>query len=112
MTYLSQLSPPRPLIARRHLFEKGTLRYFTVRYTDLENFDTVLTEPLDDADGLVIYTLPANAHEVNRLIGKASGADVSDRKEVLIAIPSSIRFLRDAVTELPVYNGFGTIRRN
>ena len=100
MTYLSQLSPPRPLIARRHLFEKGTLRYFTVRYTDLENFDTVLAEPLDDADGLVIYTLPANEHEVNRLIRKASGEDVSDRKEVLIAIPSSIRFLRDAVTEL------------
>ncbi len=100
MTYLSKLSPPRPLIARRHLFEKGTLRYFTVRYTDLENFNTVLAEPLDDADGLVIYTLPANEHEVNRLIRKASGEDVADRKEVLIAIPSSIRFLRDAVTEL------------
>ena len=100
MTYLSKLSPPRPLIARRHLFEKGTLRYFTVRYTDLESFDTVLAEPLDDADGLVIYALPANEHEVNRFIGKASGADVSGRKEVLIAIPSSIRFLRDAVTEL------------
>ena len=100
MTYLSELSPPRPLIARRHLFEKGTLRYFTVRYTDFENFDTVLAEPLDDADGLVIYTLPANEHEVNQLVGKASGEDATDRKEVLIAIPSSIRFLRDAVTEL------------
>ena len=100
MTYLSKLSPPRPLIARRHLFEKGTLRYFTRRYTDLENFDTVLAEPLDDADGLVIYTLPANEHEVNQLVRKASGENVTDRKEVLIAIPSAIRFLRDAVTEL------------
>ena len=100
MTYLSKLSPPRPLIARRHLFEKGTLRYFTVRYTDLENFDTVLTEPLDDADGLVIYTLPASEHEVRQLVEKASGEDAIDRPEVLIAIPSSTRFLRDAVTEL------------
>ena len=100
MTYLSKLSPPRPLIARRHLFEKGTLRYFTVRYTDIENFDTVLAEPIDDADGLVIYTLPASEHEVHQLVEKASGEDATDRPEVLIAIPNSTRFLRDAVTEL------------
>ena len=100
MMYLSKLSPPRPLIARRHLFEKGTLRYFIVRYTDLENLDTVLSEPLGEADGLVLYTLPTGEHEVNQLVEKASGEDTADRKEVLIAIPSSIRFLRDAVTEL------------
>ena len=100
MTYLSKLSPPRPLIARRHLFEKGTLRYFTVRYTDIENFDTALAEPLDDADGLVLYTLPASEHEVHRFVEKASREDIADRPEVLIAIPSTTRFLRDAVTEL------------
>ena len=100
MTYLSKLMPPRPLIARRHLFEKGTLRYFTLRYTDLENFDTVLREPLGDADGLVLYTLPASEHEGNLFLEKASGKDAADGKAVLIAIPSSTRFLRDAVTEL------------
>ena len=112
MTYLSKLSPPRPLIARRHLFEKGTLRYFTVRYTDIENFDTVLTEPLDDADGLVIYTLPANEQEVHQLVEKASGEDATDRKEVLIAIPSSIRFCTMPSRNSPVYNGFRKIRWN
>ena len=100
MTYLSKLRPPRPLIARRHLFEKGTLRYFTVRYTDIENFDTVLAEPLGDSDGLVLYALPAGEHEVNQFVKKASQKDTADRKEVLIAIPSSTRFLRDAVMEL------------
>ena len=100
MTYLSKLSPPRPLIARRHLFEKGTLRYFTVRYTDIENFDTALTEPLDDADGLVLYTLPAGEHEVHQFVEKAGREDIADRPEILIAIPSTTRFLRDAVTEL------------
>ena len=100
MTYLSKLSPPRPLIARRHLFEKGTLRYFTVRYTDIENFDTALAEPLDDADGLVLYTLPAGEHEVHQFVEKVGREGIADRKEVLIAIPSTTRFLRDAVTEL------------
>ena len=100
MTYLSKLTPPRPLIARRHLFEKGTLRYFAVRYTDIENFDASLNEPLGDADGLVLYTLPAGEHEVTQFVEKATGANATVREEVLIAIPDSTRFLRDTVTEL------------
>ena len=31
-TTLSTLMQPQPLIARRHLFVTGTLRYFAVRY--------------------------------------------------------------------------------
>ena len=38
-TALSTLMQPQPLIARQHLFVTGTLRYFAVRYTDLEGFD-------------------------------------------------------------------------
>ena len=98
MTYLSTLTPPRPLIARRHLFEKGTLRYFAVRYTDLEDFDVHLNEPLGDADGLVLYTLPASETEIPQLIEKAKGT--ASREEVLMAIPDSTRFLYETVTEL------------
>ena len=100
ITYLSELTPPRPLIARRHLFEKGTLRYFAVRYTDFEDFDANLNEPLSNADGLVLYTLPANEDETHQLIEKAGGEDAIKRSEVLIAIPHFTRFLRDAVTDL------------
>ena len=98
--YLSKLTPPRPLIARRHLFEKGTLRYFEVRYTDLENFDANLSEPFSDADGLVLYALPEGKDEVNQFIEKTNGKDLTERQNVLIGIPHSTRFLRDAVTEL------------
>ena len=98
--YLSKLTPPRPLIARRHLFEKGTLRYFEVRYTDLENFDANLSEPLGDADGLVLYALPSGEDEVNQFVEKANRKDTTEYQNVLIGIPHSTRFLRDAVTEL------------
>lgn len=98
--YLSKLAPPRPLIARRHLFEKGTLRYFEVRYTDIENFDASMSEPINDADGLVLYTLPAGEDEVNQFIEKVNGKDATEHQNVLIGIPHSTRFLRDAVTEL------------
>ena len=99
-TALSTLMQPQPLIARRHLFVTGTLRCFTVRYTDLEGFDAALQMPSDDADGLLLYALPASELEVEQLIEKATEASVQDREEVLIAIPQSIGFLRDAVLEL------------
>ena len=98
-TALSALVQPQPLIARRHLFVTGTLRYFTVRYTDLEEFDTDLL-PSDDTDGLVLYTLPASELEAEQLTKKAAETSVADREEVLIAIPQSIGFLREAVLEL------------
>lgn len=99
-TDLSRYMQTRPLVARRHLYETGTLRYFTVRYTNFENFDADLTEPLNDADGLILYALPANEHEVTQLIEKASNIYIEDRKKVLIAIPHSIGFLDDAALHL------------
>ena len=120
-TTLSTLMQPQPLIARRHLFLTGTLRYFAVRYTDLEGFDAELQMPSDDTDGLVLYTLPASELEAEQLVKKATEASVADREEVLIAIPQSIGFLRDAVLELwclgwieentPGLAGDGTARR-
>ena len=119
-TTLSTLMQPQPLIARRHLFVTGTLRYFTVRYTDLEGLDTDLL-PSNDTDGLVLYTLPASELEAEQLLKKATEASVADREEVLIAIPQSIDFLQDAVIELwcldwveentPGLAGDGTARR-
>ena len=100
VTDLSRYMPTRPLVARRHLYQTGTLRYFTIRYTDLENFDIDLNEPLGDADGLILYVLPANDFEVKQLIEKATQVGITDRKEVLIAIPHSIGFLSNAVIQL------------
>ena len=97
---LSTLMQPRPLIARRHLFVTGTLRYFAVRYTDLEGFDVDLQMPADEADGLVLYALPASELEAEQLVAKATEALAADREDVLIAIPQSIDSLRDAVLEL------------
>ena len=99
-TNLSRYMRTRPLVARRHLFETGTLRYFTVRYTDFENFDVDLRTPLDDADGLLLYALPASEHEAEQLRTKVEEAEVTNREEVLIAIPDSIGFLQEAVFEV------------
>ena len=96
-TNLSRYMPTRSLVARRHLFETGTLRHFTVRYTNFEHFDVNLTEPPDDADGLILYALPVTKHETEQLRKKAEKAT---GKKALIAIPDSIGFLQEAVIEV------------
>ena len=99
-TAIPTLMQPQPLIARRHLFLTGTLRHFAVQYTDFEGFDADLQMPSNDTDGLVLYTLPASKVEAEQLTEKAAETSVADREDVLIAIPQSIGFLRDAVLEL------------
>ena len=48
----------------------------------------------------MLYTLPASEDESQQLVEKAWETETAKRPEVLIAIPHSTRFLRDAVTEL------------
>ena len=99
-TNLSRYMPTRPLVARRHLFETGTLRHFTVRYTNFENFDVNLTEPHEDADGLLLYALPASQHEAKQLREKVEKLTFANKEAVLIAIPDSIGSLQEAVFEI------------
>ena len=118
---ISKLLPPRPLIARRHLHLTGTLRYFVVRYTDVERFESDLNAPLDDADGLILYTLPVSEAEAGTLAKKAAKASVADRNDVIVAIPRSIGLLQETVLELarlrwvesntPELDGDATARR-
>lgn len=99
-TNLSRLLPQRPLVAKRHLLQTGTMRCFDIRFSDVEGFEADLRAPLDDADCLVLYVLPEDELEVRQLMEKAAASEVAARKEVLIAIPRPIGFLRDAVHEL------------
>ena len=100
-TNLSRYMPTRPLVARRHLYQKGTLRHFVICYIDLESFDKDLRESHnDDADGLLLYALPASEHEVKQLREKVKKPEVVKNEKVLIAIPNSIGFLQEAVFEI------------
>lgn len=97
-TNLSRYMSTRPLVARRHLHQKGTLRHFVICYTDLEKFDVDLRESLDDqADGLLLYALPTSEHEAEQLRQKAKKVP---QEAILIAIPDSIGSLQEAVSEI------------
>ncbi|MBI4446684.1 MAG: hypothetical protein HY645_12340 [Acidobacteria bacterium] len=90
---------PRPFVAKRHSFQTGTLRYFPVRFSDLNMFSKVL-ERADSADGLIIYCLPNDQAEREMLIELAQSSVVRERLDILVAIPPNCDALKDAVTEL------------
>ena len=97
---LNRYVATRSLVAQRHLYLTGTLRYFSIRYTDYENFEDELSKPYSGEEGILLYVLPSNEKEYDELIIKVKETGVANRNDVLIAIPRSIGFLRDSVTAL------------
>ncbi|MEK7994346.1 MAG: hypothetical protein AAB403_11135 [Planctomycetota bacterium] len=117
---ISALWTPQPLVAKRHSFQTGTLRYFAVRFTDVAGFSKTL-EPDGDADGSLVYGLPNSRGDVEELVGLARSSAVRDRIDVLVAIPREVEGLREAARQLelllwvaentPELQGDGVARR-
>ena len=97
---LTRYVTPRSLVAQRHLYQTGTLRYFSVRYTDYENLEDELSKPYSGEEGVLLYGLPRSEKESDELIKKVKDEGVANRDDVLIAIPRSIGLLRDSVSAL------------
>jgi len=96
---VNQLWSPRPLVAKRHSFQTGTLRYFTVRFADVSNFSKSLEVPAE-ADGLLLYCLPGSKSECDQLALLAEDSKARDQHDVLIVVPREVSALREAVREL------------
>jgi hypothetical protein len=67
LSRLTELSPPRPMVARRHLFQTGTLRFFDVVYADdsILDDDKVLTRFSSSADGYIAIIIPTSVEAAN-----------------------------------------------
>ena len=95
---LAALWTPAPLVAKRHSFVTGTLRYFLARFADVETFSHAL-QPAPDADGLLLYCVPGSRKEHDEL-KRLAESSARDRIEVLVALPLDVQSLREAVHEL------------
>jgi hypothetical protein len=68
----AQLKPyldERPILARRHYIETGTLRHFEVRYVEPSAFSDIVARPTD-ADGLVVVTLCESVDECRAVVSR------------------------------------------
>jgi hypothetical protein len=96
---LNQRVAVRPLVAKRHSFETGTLRFFEVKFADLTTFSSAL-EIADGADGIVVYALPSGVNELHQLRSLATDSRLRERVDVLVAIPHSMQGLSASFREL------------
>lgn len=100
--FLTRQVPSRPLIARRHYFQTGTLRYFEIGYADCggfqaDRFISDLSADLGEVDGRVVYCLPRDAddRETMRSILRSFG-----KLPVIVALPQDVFALRELCHEL------------
>jgi hypothetical protein len=100
--FLTRQAPPQPLIARRHYFQTGTLRYYDTCYADLgvlqaDLFRGALSADLFDADGRLIYCLPRDADDRETMRGFIqSQAELP----VVVALPHDVFDLRELCHDL------------
>ena len=89
--------PTRPLVARRHSFETGALRFFGLEYVD-DPEEVPSRMGASDADGKVLVCL-AESPAVGEQF-RAIAREEHERRDILFAIPQLIGELRAVVTEL------------
>ena len=111
---LQRQAPRPPLVARRHLFETGTLRFFDVHFADASRLDLggaprmkrgEEATPSGDGDGVVILTLPRTEREAGDLRGKQGIAGLAIErlgggKPVVLVVPENAGRLTQLAREL------------
>jgi len=93
---LNDYFPLKPLIAQRHSYISGTLRYFERKYyDDLDHFNEFECES-SSSDGIIIYWL-GDYKEFKKIGGIPQ--KTSDRRPVLVICASEIKALKAACYE-------------
>ena len=103
---LQQEAPRTPLVARRHLFETGTLRYLDVHFVEASRL--LQQEPLrltGDADGTVVLTLPRTEREARDVVAQQGLAGLAieraaSGKPTVVVVPETSVRLTELAHEL------------
>ncbi len=89
---LQELVPLRPLVAQRHSYETGTLRFFERRYVDDPKVLANLSTEHKDSDGLIVHWVGAN-------VPKVLPKSIADDKPLILLVPKHIERLHGAYQE-------------
>ena len=103
---LQRQAPRTPLVARRHLFETGTLRFFDVRFVDASRLMSGEEANLSgEGDGVVILALPRTEQEGDDLRQQQGIAGLAIErlgagKPVVLVVPEASARLTQFTREL------------
>jgi len=90
---------PRPIVARRHSFQAGSLRYFNTVYLDDPADAPKHLTSSTGADGQVLVCLSSSPSALKTFRDLAASAQ-SERRHIVFAIPQQIGEIQSAVAEL------------
>lgn len=96
--------PPRPIVARRHSFQNGTLRFFEVRYVDSTLLDLNILSQKNGASGLILLCLAANSVEISEFLAWSNQSLFSDSDGILIGISKRIGRLNELLFDLRCFH--------
>ena len=96
--------PPRPLVARRHSFKTGTLRFFEVRYVDVTQLRQISLLPQAGTSGLVLLCLAASPAEISDFSDWAKQGPVSEEDGILVGITKRTTRLSELLYDLRCYH--------
>jgi hypothetical protein len=92
--------PPRPLIARRHSYQTGTLRYLNVQYVDASTRNQIALNPGSGASGSILLCLPLNFADVEAFIQWVQQPPLSQRMDIVVGIAERTARLAELLQEL------------
>ena len=113
---LVRVAPPRPIIARRHLFETGTLRYFDLKYLDVSAFDAAFPEVRPQRRWRLFLVIEPDATtraQFLQQIKQPIAWMTASGKPVLLAVPRHVgKLLGGSGASLRRWSGSGRTRRS
>lgn len=92
--------PQRPLVARRHSYQTGTLRYFEAQYVDSNIYNQISLNPTPGASGMILLCLPVNIADFDLFTQWAQQPPLSDRKDIVIGLAHRTTRLAELLHEL------------
>jgi hypothetical protein len=88
---------PRPLVAKRHSYETGTLRYFEVVYVNAGDLGRINDQTAKLSDGRIVFLLAASQEEYGELTKKLEQNLISTDTHTVLAVPRDLTGLRESV---------------
>lgn len=92
---VTRLVEPRPVMARRHFFETGTLRYFDIRYKSSDSVDDQPVAEPGESDGEVWLLLPSSKHEADSACRalEAPRVRAPSERPLVVLVPENVEVL-------------------
>lgn len=90
---LSRVRPLKPLVAQRHSYRTGTLRYFERRYADKTHDLSTLRVSKPDYDGLIVYWMEAQP------LSETPPSTTEESKPLIVVNTAHLKTLRDRAIE-------------